>query len=84
MMSHFLNFTDIDGDKFSILPSGVSHIHWGGIDEDGDLVPTSIYIFGRKRAIANIDHRDSENQRNLSKLMPLGWECQVFDEWEKN
>lgn len=83
-MSQFLNFVACNGDKFSILSTGISYIHWGGIDDQGGLVPTDIYIFGKKRAIASIDHRKPENQRSLEKLIPVSWECQVFDEWEKN
>jgi hypothetical protein len=82
-MSNFVNFTDVSGDKKSILASVIAYIHWGGVDEDGDLVPTSIHILGRKNAIADIDHRDSENNIALSKIIP-GWESQVFTDKEEN
>lgn len=79
----FVHFIDIHGEKISVVANAISYIRWGGIDAGGELMSTDIYVIGKKRAIANIDHREPENQRSLEKLIPVSWECQVFDEWEE-
>ena len=84
VMTDFLTLIATNGDKFSLRISGIAYIHWGGLTADGDLVETDIYVFGRKQAIVSIDHRLPENQRSLSKIIPVAWEYLTFDEENKN